>query len=90
MSSFEKHRPGIKPRFFSQKMAQKLPEKKIPSTAAKAMHRSAKLACRRSHHWRAQLALLRTHGTVSIAWRSRAFSAGSRTYVSMRREYVSL
>ena len=36
MSSFEKVSPGIFPRFFSQKMAAKEPEKKIPSTAAKA------------------------------------------------------
>jgi hypothetical protein len=28
--------PGIKERFFIQKMAQKDPEKKMPSTAAKA------------------------------------------------------
>ena len=43
MSSLEKLRPGIKPRFLSQKMEQKLPEKKMPSTAAKATMRSAKL-----------------------------------------------
>lgn len=30
MSSLLKHNPGISPRFFSQKIAQKLPEKKIP------------------------------------------------------------
>jgi hypothetical protein len=36
ISSFEKVKPGIRPLFFSQKMAQKLPEKKIPSTHAKA------------------------------------------------------
>ena len=42
MSSFEKVRPGISPRFLSQKMEQKEPEKKMPSTTAKAMRRSAK------------------------------------------------
>lgn len=30
MSSFEKHSPGMRPLFLSQKTAQKLPEKKIP------------------------------------------------------------
>jgi hypothetical protein len=38
MSSLEKVNPGIFPRFFSQKMAQKLPEKKMPSTQAKAIN----------------------------------------------------
>lgn len=38
----EKHRPGIRPLFLSQKMAQNDPEKKMPSTAAKATMRSAK------------------------------------------------
>ena len=40
MSSFEKHSPGMRPLFLSQKMAQKDPEKNIP--AAKAIMRSAK------------------------------------------------
>ncbi len=40
MSSLEKVRPGIRPLFFSQKMEAKEPEKKIPSTAAKATTRS--------------------------------------------------
>lgn len=30
MSSLEKVRPGMRPRFLSQKMAQKEPEKKMP------------------------------------------------------------
>lgn len=42
MSSLEKVSPGIRPRFFSQKMEQKEPEKKMPSTQAKATSRSAK------------------------------------------------
>ena len=41
MSSLLKVRPGIRPRFFSQKMAAKEPEKKMPSTEAKATTRSA-------------------------------------------------
>lgn len=40
MSSLENVRPGIKPLFFNQKIAAKEPEKKIPSTAAKATTRS--------------------------------------------------
>ena len=50
ISSLLKHRPGIKPRFFSQKIAQKEPEKKTPSTAANAIMSSAKLAEVASHH----------------------------------------
>jgi hypothetical protein len=42
ISSFEKVSPGINPRFLIQKIAQKDPEKKIPSIAAKATRRSAK------------------------------------------------
>jgi len=41
MSSFEKVSPGISPLFFIQKIAQKLPEKKIPSTAANPTSLSA-------------------------------------------------
>lgn len=40
MSSLEKVSPGINPLFFSQKIDAKEPEKKIPSTAAKATTRS--------------------------------------------------
>lgn len=36
MSSLEKVRPGMRDLFLSQKIAQNDPEKKIPSTAAKA------------------------------------------------------
>lgn len=36
MSSFEKVSPGMRPLFFSQKIAANDPEKKTPSTAAKA------------------------------------------------------
>ena len=44
MSSLEKVSPGMSPRFFSQKMEANEPEKKIPSTAAKAMIRSPNVA----------------------------------------------
>lgn len=36
MSSLEKVSPGIRPLFFNQNIAANEPEKKIPSTAAKA------------------------------------------------------
>ncbi len=67
--SLLKHKPGIRPRFFSQKIAQKEPEKKMPSTAANPIMCSAKLADVVSHHLRAHCAFLWTHGTVSIARR---------------------
>ena len=37
INSLEKVNPGMRPLFFNQKMEQKEPEKKIPSTAAKAI-----------------------------------------------------
>ena len=42
INSFEKVRPGIKPRFFNQKTAAKDPEKKMPSTQAKPISRVRK------------------------------------------------
>jgi hypothetical protein len=44
MSSLLKVSPGMRPRFFSQKIAQKLPLKWMPSTQAKASSRCAKLS----------------------------------------------
>ena len=41
INSLENVRPGMRPRFLSQKIEAKDPEKKMPSTAAKAMRRSA-------------------------------------------------
>ena len=85
MSSLEKVSPGISPRFLSQKMAQKEPEKKMPSTTAKATSRSAK---RRDSviHRSAQSAFFRTQGTVSSALNRCAFSDRSLTYVSISSE----
>ncbi|KZP14041.1 hypothetical protein FIBSPDRAFT_702427, partial [Athelia psychrophila] len=40
MISLEKLRPCMRPRFFSQKMDAKEPEKKMTSTAAKVTRRS--------------------------------------------------
>ena len=64
INSLEKVNPGINPRFFSQNIAQKLLEKKMPSTQAKAMF-------------------------LSIAWKSRFFSAESLIQVSSKRLYIS-
>ena len=71
-------------------MAQKDPEKKMPSTAANAMIRLAKLALVGSHHVRAQVALRGTHGIVSVTRRICSFVAGSLMYESISREYISL
>lgn len=59
--------PGMRPLFFSQKIEAKLPEKKMPSTAAKATMRSPKDALWLAIHCSAQSALRFTHGSVSIA-----------------------
>ena len=66
MSSLLKLSPGMSPRFLSQHMAQKEPEKKMPLTAANAIIHSAKLALVGLHHLKAQLALRWAHGTVSM------------------------
>ena len=42
INSLLKVRPGIKPRFFNQKIEQNAPEKNIPSTQANATSRAAK------------------------------------------------
>ncbi len=72
ISSLEKVNPGIRPRFLSQKIEQKAPEKKIPSTAAKAIKRSAKLGD--SIHLRAQSAFSLIAGKFSKALKSLFFS----------------
>ena len=84
MSSFEKVRPGIKPLFLSQKMEQKLPEKKMPSTAAKATILSPKLvfeSIQRSAH----SALFFTQGMVSMALK-RVFFGAHQDVVLIRAE----
>ncbi|CAN6882111.1 unnamed protein product, partial [Brassica oleracea] len=43
INSLEKVKPGMSPRFLSQKIEQNLPEKKIPSEQAKATLLSAKV-----------------------------------------------
>ena len=73
MSSFEKLNPGIKPRFFNQKMEQKLPLKKMPSTAANATMRSANEPF--SIQFSAQSAFFFTQSRVSMALNSWSFSS---------------
>lgn len=70
--------PGINPLFFSQKMLAKLPEKKIPSTAANATRRSAKTASGSLIHLSAQSALRLIAGIVSIALKRLLRSEASR------------
>ena len=67
----------MSPRFFNQKMEQNEPEKKIPSTAAKAMRRSWKLPWEIQRN--AQSAFRFTQSIVSMAWKRRSFSTGSFT-----------
>lgn len=67
ISSLLKVNPGMRPRFFSQKIEAKLPEKKMPSTAAKATMRSPKVADLLAIHCRAQSAFFFTQGRVSMA-----------------------
>tara|TARA_B100000519_G_C14078184_1_gene360181 strand:- start:115 stop:354 length:240 start_codon:yes stop_codon:yes gene_type:complete len=71
----------MRPRFLSQKIAQKEPEKKMPSTTAKATSRSAKRP-EFEIHFNAQLAFFWTHGTVSIALKRCCRCALSLMYVS--------
>jgi hypothetical protein len=85
-----KQRPGIRLHFFSQKMAQKDPEKKIPLMAANAIMGSARLAVVALHHQRAHCALCCMQGTVLIEWSRCVFFPMSLTYVSISNEYVLL
>jgi hypothetical protein len=55
----------MRPRFLSQKMEAKEPLKKIPSTAAKATRRLAKVEFLSEIQRRAQSAFLRMQGTVT-------------------------
>ena len=77
-----------KTRFLSQKMAQKLPEKNIPSTHAKARRRSLN-GLDASNHFIAHLAFFSIHGTRCIASNNSFFSEGERMYLSISLLYVS-
>lgn len=54
----------MRPRFLSQKIEAKEPEKKIPSTAANATNRSPNTAVGEEIHLSAQFALRVIQGTV--------------------------
>ena len=77
INSFEKVKPGIKPRFFNQNIEQNAPEKKIPSTAAKAISRSANES--ESTQRNAHSALRFMAGKISMARNNLSFSASSFT-----------
>jgi len=64
------------PLFFSQNMAQKLPEKKMPSTQAKPMSLSAKVLSAPIQR-RAHSAFWVTDGILVIAENKNAFSCWS-------------
>lgn len=66
----EKVNPGMRPRFLSQKMEAKDPEKKIPSTAAKATRRSPKTEASSEIHLSAQSAFFLMQGTGE-KWKER-------------------
>jgi hypothetical protein len=61
-SLFAKYRPGSTQHCLNQKMAQKEPEKKMPSTTAKAMRCLANEACFELHHISAHFALAPANG----------------------------
>ena len=83
ISALLKLSPGIRLHFFSQKMVQKDPEKKMPSTAGNAIVRLVKLAVVVSHHLRAHCAFQWMQGKFSIACRRCIFLVGSLMYVSI-------
>jgi hypothetical protein len=62
--------------FFNQKMEQKLPEKKMPSTAEKATNLSAKELVLLIH-FKAKFAFLVITGTFWIALNKKLFSVAS-------------
>ena len=61
----------------------------MPSTAAKAISRSANVERLSEIHLRAQSDFFLMHGIVSTASNRYSRCAGSLMYVSMRSEYVS-
>ena len=89
MSSFAKDTPGSKPRFLSQKMAQKDPLKNRPSTATNATTRVPNELRLSLHHLSAQSALRLIAGKCSIARRHLSRSSESVMRVSSNCEYIS-
>lgn len=80
-----KVKPGIKPLFFNQKMAAKLPLKNIPSTAANATTRSGNVALSWLIQFNAQFAFLATQGRVSIALNKKSLLEQSQTLADVRK-----
>lgn len=65
INSFENDNPGINPLFLSQKIEAKDPEKKMPSTQAKATNLSANVVRLSSIHRRAHNAFFWMQGTIN-------------------------
>ena len=90
ISSLLNVRPGINPRFFSQKIEQKAPEKNIPSMHANAINR-VKNELRLSFiHRKAQSALFFIQGKLFIPENSFVFCSSLLISVSINRLYTSL
>ncbi|AGE57516.1 hypothetical protein ATCVNTS1_048R [Acanthocystis turfacea Chlorella virus NTS-1] len=89
MNSLDNPRPGMSPRFRSQKMAQNDPENRRPSTHTQATRRSAKERSREKY-FEAHAAFFPTAGIVSIASKSLLRSVSSSMRASRSREYCSL
>ncbi|KAH9511215.1 hypothetical protein DERF_009686 [Dermatophagoides farinae] len=89
INSFENVRPGIRPRFLSQKIAANEPEKKIPSTAANAIKRSANVTESSWVQRIAHLAFFSTQGKLRMALNRKSCSLRSDTYVLINNEYIS-
>ena len=89
ISSFEKHKPGMRPFPLIQKMEANEDEKNIPSTAANATSRRGKLALGFWIHFWVQELLALIHGIVSIALRRWDCSLESVTSVDKSAAYIS-
>ena len=75
MNSFDFVNPGIKFLYFNQYIAQKAPEKNIPSTIVKAINLFyIKSLFLFTNHFKAQLAFFYIHGIYSIALNNLCFS----------------
>jgi hypothetical protein len=80
----------MRPRFLSQKIEAKDPEKKMPSTAANAMSRSAKVVRWSEIHLRAHWAFLWIAGTARALAGGLAQGASKRTRLQAREQPVFL
>ena len=84
INSLENVNPDISPCLFNQNMVQKLPKKKMPSTTANAMRRSANVASN-PMYFCAHTAFLSTLGIIAWAKNSLSVLFGLVMYMLMRR-----